>query len=697
MKNYIKIITCTALVSSALMSCEKQEVEDVFLTGKDPDITLTSLQPDYGFVGDEFVINGANLGSASDFMTVYIGENKCRVMSSTNSTVTVQVPVGCTTGNVSVNLFESKPYQQHVTSDLQFKVLGQPSVESVSQLWGFKSDKIHFSGSKLGTCAEDIKITFNGSRMLAGISNWSEEGFDVIVPNDATTGKVEMYVHTQKVNVPFESFLIRAHGAAYDVAPTDVYIGNEFTITGLNMGEYDPELSHVYVGSIACDIVSWTEEKIVCKIPVSSESDLVKGEEYGLQIVSIYETISTEVYITLRENPVINSISAGEGYIGQAVTFAGSNLPTQAAPVKVLFGDIETEITRYNVANGSGNFTVQVPVGLDAGDVTVKVMVGDLQAYESTFKVLDTPTLAAPDFKLVRAGEELTVNGAYLGNDATGVKAFVGDTEAVIKSLTPNAVTIVVPASMPNTIDAPVTLVYENTPCMSEARVSIIASSGDITDMVLTGCHQPYANKEGIDNVNYWMLATPAGDWKYNNAFYVGDGLTELILPLRYDADNDFMGCITFICNRWATAIQKNYLENGKMYQTVNLPAGTYEFTADVMGCGLIAGQVGVAFGAVGADNELPDIDGASYYDNGVYVNTYAPVDDTAYFTNPDNTKSYVMCTDKLVTYGGSDMYKFTLTLETRTTVNVGFTAWATMRGGNGMNFELRQIIVNAK
>ena len=54
------------------------------------------------------------------------------------------------------------------------RVLGKPSVETISKEWGFVGDLITFTGTELGTKAEDIKMVFGDAKVNAPVTEWSE-------------------------------------------------------------------------------------------------------------------------------------------------------------------------------------------------------------------------------------------------------------------------------------------------------------------------------------------------------------------------------------------------------------------------------------------------------------------------------------------------------------------------------------------
>ena len=167
-------------------------------------VTISALSPDYGYVGDEFDVIGENLAGAVDFVKVNIGENVAKVLSCTDERITVRIPEDATTGKISVKFFD-----EELKTDLMLRVLGKPSVETISKEWGFVGDLITFTGTELGTKAEDIKMIFGDAKVNAPVTEWSETSFIAQRPIVATSGKISLMVYTQKVNTPVNEFTIR--------------------------------------------------------------------------------------------------------------------------------------------------------------------------------------------------------------------------------------------------------------------------------------------------------------------------------------------------------------------------------------------------------------------------------------------------------------------------------------------------------
>lgn len=313
MKKIYNLLCWGALL--LLASCEEEGTEFIELGTKDPVVAITDISPSYGYVGDEFDVIGENFASAVDFVKVRIGENMAKVLTCTDERITVQIPEDATTGKISVEFFDEK-----LKTDLMLRVLGQPSVQTVSSEWGFIGDLITFTGTELGTKAEDIKMVFGDAKVNAPVTEWSETSFTVQVPIGATSGKISLMVYTKQVNTPVYEFIIRQHAGLTELSPVAAYKGEEVTIKGKNFGT-TTEGVKVLVGGVEAKVISCSEEEIKIRIPV--DETLEEGKEVAVKVTTPYEEVDGELNFTVKTTPTIDTetgISSSEGFIGTIVT-----------------------------------------------------------------------------------------------------------------------------------------------------------------------------------------------------------------------------------------------------------------------------------------------------------------------------------------------------------------------------------------
>lgn len=681
MKNIYNLLCWGALF--LLASCG-EDGTDVFELGtQDPVLAITGISPEYGYVNDEFDVVGENLAGAVDFVNVYIGENVAKVLSCTDERITVRIPEDATTGKVTVKFFD-----EELKTDLMLRVLGQPSVETISKEWGFVGDLITFTGTELGTKAEDIKVKFGDAKVNAPVTEWSENSFTVQVPVGATSGKISLMVYTKKVNTPVDGFTIRQHATLAGLAPATAYKGEEVTIKGTSFGT-TVEGVKVLMGGVEAEILSCTEEEIKVRVPISEY--LLEGREVAVKVSTPYEEeVGGELKFTVKTTPVVSGntgVSPLVGYIGTVVTITGTYMPETAEQLVVKFDGVAATVSDYQYKDengGTATLTVKVPNGISVGNVSLTMAIGKLQFYEGNFTVNSSPVMNAIAETVVLVGESITIKGANFGTDKEVVSAFLNETEVEIISILNNEVKVVVPDNFGTAKDVKISLRYPDIPVVEGQSVNVMGKTGDVTAVVLKNC-QPTFSKTEDALVNDWAIPT---DWEFNSKFYYEEGgQNVLIRPLIFDKNNSPEGCISMLCNQWANANHKHALENAKMYQVVTLPAGTYKISWTVPECNTLGGNFGVIIGITKGSATLPDLSAGNWL----------PVKESDFVETTEGNKSYVKISDNRVLRAeGPESYDMTFVLTEKIEVTIGFVANISTdsRNQKGGNLDISKIVV---
>lgn len=683
MKKIYNLLCWGALL--LLASCEEEGTEVIELGTKDPVVSITGISPDYGYVGDEFDVIGENLAGAVDFVKVSISENVAKVLACTDERITVQIPEDATTGKISVDFFDEK-----LKTDLMLRVLGQPSVETISREWGFVGDLITFTGTELGTKAEDIKMVFGDAKVNAPVTEWSETSFTVQVPIGATSGKISLMVYTKQVNTPVDEFTIRQHAGLTELSPATAYKGAEVTIKGKNFGT-TTEGVKVLLGGVEAEVLSCSEEEIKIRIPVSES--LEDEKEVAVKVTTPYEEVDGELNLVIKATPVVDAdagISSLEGYVGTVVTVKAANMPETAEQLIVKFGDVQAIVSdyQYKDENSDATFTVKVPNGVSTGNVQLTMAIGKLQFYDGIFKINSSPVMNDIVETVVLEGESVTIKGTDFGTDKEAVQAYLNETEVEITSIKDDEIKVAVPADFGTTKNVKVSLRYADIPTLEGYTVNVMGKNGgDVTAVVLENCGTPFSRTEDPLDDKVWGIPT---GWEFNDKFYYEENDRKVLVRTLLVDGNNPEGAISLLCNQWSNANHRYALENAKMYQITTLPAGTYKLSFIVSESNTLGGNFGVIFGITKGSSTLPDLD------NG----TWNPVSESDFIEKTDGNKSYIKVSDNRVLRAeGPKSFDMTFTLSERTEVTVGFVANISLdyRNQKGGNVEVTEIAIERK
>jgi hypothetical protein len=319
-----------------------------------PAPSITSLSPTSGPVGISVTITGANFGTSQGTSTVTFNGTTATFAGWTDSSISVPVPSGATTGNVVVTVGGV------ASNGIAFTVTPPPAITSLSPVSGPVGTSVTISGANFGASQGTSAVTFNGTSATA--TSWSATSIVAPVPAGATTGNVVVIVGGVASNGMTFTLPPPPPNIA-GLGPNSGPVGGSVTINGANFGALQGTSTVTFNGTSAGSIApaSWSSGSIIAQVPVGASS--------GNVVVTVGGVASNGVVFTVTPAPSIISLSPTSGPVGTSVTIAGSNFgATQGGSVVTFNGD------PASVTNWSGtSITATVPAGAATGNVVVNV------------------------------------------------------------------------------------------------------------------------------------------------------------------------------------------------------------------------------------------------------------------------------------------------------------------------------------
>jgi hypothetical protein len=366
--------------------------------------TITSLTPASGAPASSVRITGTGFGSATG--TVTFNGQTAVIGTWSDTSITVTVPNGATTGNVVVSNGGLQ------SGGAVFTV--SPFIASISPTSGEPGSSITIAG--LNFTATAGTVTFNG--LTATIDNWSNTSVSARAPNGATSG-----------NIVVTSGTLQSNGQAFSVigpaitslTPSSGAPGISVTVVGTGFGS---TTGTVTFNGQAAVIGTWSDSSITVTVPNGATTGNVVVSNGGLQSGGAAFTVS----------PVITSVSPTSAEPGSSITIAGLNFT--ATTGAVTFNGLPASITTWS----SNSISAQVPNVATSGNIVVTA--GTLQSNGQAFSVIGpaitslTPSSGAP-------GISATVAGTGFGS-ATGTVTFNGQS-AVVSTWSDTSITVTVP------------------------------------------------------------------------------------------------------------------------------------------------------------------------------------------------------------------------------------------------------------
>ncbi|MDO5977429.1 IPT/TIG domain-containing protein [Flavivirga spongiicola] len=148
--------------------------------------TVTVYNPDNGKEGAGVIISGTNFSTIASDNKVWFNGVEATVRSVSNTTILTSVPVGATTGSVTVSV-----KGKEAAAGPDFTVL-LPTITALNPVKGGVGETVVLTGANYSTTPEENKVWFNG--VEATVSAATATSITVTVPAGATTGTVSVQV-----------------------------------------------------------------------------------------------------------------------------------------------------------------------------------------------------------------------------------------------------------------------------------------------------------------------------------------------------------------------------------------------------------------------------------------------------------------------------------------------------------------------
>lgn len=191
MKNQTLIFFLTSLLSVSILflaSCGGDGNDPI---SNDTTPVITTINPLTGPVGTEVIITGKNFSTTPASNKVKFNTTDATVTGASETELTVLVPTGATTGNVTVEV-DSKS----ATSAQVFTVTVAdltPTITSFTPASGVIGTTVTITGTKFSTTLASNEVKINGISTV--VTTASATQLKVTVPGGATTGKISVKVN----------------------------------------------------------------------------------------------------------------------------------------------------------------------------------------------------------------------------------------------------------------------------------------------------------------------------------------------------------------------------------------------------------------------------------------------------------------------------------------------------------------------
>lgn len=309
---------------------------------------VDSVSTDFGAPGTSVTFTGTGFGDIQGGGFATFGGTPGLVVSWSDTVVTALVPEGALPGWAGV--VRDGTY----SNGFWFRPYAQPQLDSLSVSRGGPGTAVTFYGTGFGDSQGTGYVTFAG--VSAPVLMWSDTAVTAIVP----TGTVEGYAgviqnglcSNGKWFVPSDPPHVDLLSTTYGAPGTLV------TFTGSSFGDVQGR-GFVTFGGVVGNVVSWSDTTVTASVPVGAGAGwagVVQGGDY-----------SNGIWFRPFEPPVVDSLSAYQGWAGDVITITGSGFGDVQGSGWATFGGTSATVLEWS----DTSVTVVVPLLTQAGYVGV--------------------------------------------------------------------------------------------------------------------------------------------------------------------------------------------------------------------------------------------------------------------------------------------------------------------------------------
>lgn len=320
---------------------------------------VVSIDPSYGFIGDQITFAGHDFGAVASLVKVRFAgtAEDAEVYKCENEEILVVVPKNAITGPIKLQISK-----QDINMPYDFTVLAHADFDGISVESGYRKSQIILTGKNFVGGVESIKVFFG--KVQAQIVSCTATEIVVTVPDGVEEGENTVSIETpyEKVSMT-RTFTVLPTPVINEIDAAEGYVGAVITLTGEKL---PAKVDNIVVkfGESRSEVVSCSATELKVKVPAP-----VVSTDFG-KVEMILTISGLQIYsheFTIKETPVITSIASGKLVkIGSEVIISGERF-TATTLQKVTIGGIETPV----ISVSDTEIKVAVPDGFAGGKIAL--------------------------------------------------------------------------------------------------------------------------------------------------------------------------------------------------------------------------------------------------------------------------------------------------------------------------------------
>lgn len=360
---------------------------------------VTNVNPVYGFVGDEIVFSGHDLGVSEAFYTVlFSGTSEAAALTSAPSaeSFAVKVPEGAVSGPIALTISDRNV---NVPLTNGFTVLQHAAVTGLSVTSGYAGSEVTVNGTDLkpdlleeNVELQPIRVTLaqgtNVAEAVVDIERTTNEAIVAVLPADLAVGEYTVSVATSFETVSTETplvYTVMATPVVDKVSVSQAHAGGDLTFVCSNLAGVTTDDVKVMFGETEAEVTSVDAESgnITVKVPVTLDAGsvalslTVKGKSIDLGENALFTVLATPKITAINADSFLHDETTALVKEGDEIVISGEGFGTDSDNVVLRFGETEVRI----VAISDTEIRAFVPSGSVDGAISL------------TFAGIETPVM----------------------------------------------------------------------------------------------------------------------------------------------------------------------------------------------------------------------------------------------------------------------------------------------------------------
>ena len=370
---------------------------------------LTGISPTRAETGDRLTLTGGNFGTRRSTGYVLFMSNvrpsAADYVSWSNSRIVVRVPARARSGNVQVATSNGTSGTKRLVIESR-----SPQITSISPRRVQYNQVVTVTGSNFGSSRGSSTVRIGPVAIpSSALASWSNTRIRFRVLTNMRSGNITVRTSAGTSNA-IRLEITSPYLAS--VSPSRVKPGDRLTLTGANFGSRRGSGYILFAPNVrpsSGDYVSWSDSRIVVKVPARARSGDIK-------VVTGTGTSGTKRIEVESVAPQITSVSPRQVLYNQVVTVTGINFGSSRGSSTIRIGSVV--IPSSSLASWSNTrIRFRVPTNMRSGNLTVRTSKGTSNAI--LLEIL-SPYLASVSPSRVKVGDRLTLTGANFRSSRGG-------------------------------------------------------------------------------------------------------------------------------------------------------------------------------------------------------------------------------------------------------------------------------------